>query len=43
MTGAIEKPQKSRSSPKQPIDRHLSEVGEKDGTIYLNAGIDSTW
>ncbi|CAF1250427.1 unnamed protein product [Rotaria magnacalcarata] len=34
--------QKFRSSPPQPIDRHLSEIGETDGTVYINAGIDST-
>jgi hypothetical protein len=35
--------QKFRSSTIQPLDRHLSEIGEFDGTIYINAGIDSTW
>jgi hypothetical protein len=35
--------QKYRSSPRQPLDRHLSEIGEVDGTVYINAGIDSTW
>ena len=34
---------KPRSSPPQPLDRHLSEMGEFDGTVYINAGIDSTW
>jgi len=34
---------KHRSSPPQPLDRHLAEIDESDGTIYINAGIDSTW
>lgn len=34
---------KNRKAPEQPIDRHLSEIEEFDGTIYVNAGIDSTW
>ena len=34
---------KHRSSPRQPLDRHLSEIGEHDGTTYINVGIDSTW
>ncbi|CAF0860878.1 unnamed protein product [Rotaria sp. Silwood1] len=42
MTSIIQRRQKSRLAPRQPLDRHLSEVGEFDGTIYINAGIDST-
>ncbi|CAF1517069.1 unnamed protein product [Rotaria sordida] len=42
MSSIIERRQKSRPSPRQPSDRHLSETGEFDGTIYINAGIDST-
>jgi hypothetical protein len=34
---------KHHRTPRQPLDRHLSETGESDGTIYINAGIDSTW
>lgn len=43
MNSMAEFRRKSRSSPPQPLDRHLSEMGEFDGTIYINAGIDSTW
>jgi hypothetical protein len=43
MTSVIEHRRKHRSSPPQPLDRHLSEIGERDGTVYINAGIDSTW
>ena len=38
----MERRKKCRTPP-QPLDRHLSEIGECDGTIYINAGIDSTW
>lgn len=43
MSSIIVRRQKTRSPPTQPLDRHLSEVGELDGSIYINAGIDSTW
>jgi hypothetical protein len=43
MSSGIVRRQKKSSSPPQPLDRHLSEIGEFDGTIYINAGIDSTW
>ena len=43
MNSVTEFRRKHRSSPRQPLDRHLSEIGEFDGTIYINAGIDSTW
>jgi hypothetical protein len=43
MSSVIVRRKKYRSSPPQPLDRHLSEIGEFDGTIYINAGIDSTW
>jgi hypothetical protein len=43
MTSVVERRRKHRSSPPQPLDRHLSEIGVFDGTIYINAGIDSTW
>ena len=43
MSGVIHRQQKLCSSTIQPLDRHLSEIDEKDGTIYINAGIDSTW
>ncbi|CAF2561749.1 unnamed protein product [Rotaria sp. Silwood2] len=42
MTSVIEHRQKARLPPRQPLDRHLSEIGEFDGTVYINAGIDST-
>jgi hypothetical protein len=42
MSSLIERRKKCRSTP-QPLDRHLSEIGDGDGTIYINAGIDSTW
>ncbi|CAF1321274.1 unnamed protein product [Adineta ricciae] len=42
MSGVIHRQQKLCSSTIQPLDRHLSEIDEKDGTIYINAGIDST-
>ena len=32
-----------REKPSQPIDRHLAELDESDGSVYINAGIDSTW
>lgn len=43
MSIVITRPRKNRKSPPQPLDRHLSEIGELDGTVYINAGIDSTW
>ncbi len=43
MSSLIIRQHKYRSLPTQPVDRHLSEIGESDGTIYINAGIDSTW
>ncbi len=43
MSSVIVHRQKNRSPPPQPLDRHLSEIGEIDGTIYINVGIDSTW
>jgi hypothetical protein len=33
---------RSRRNSIQPIDRHINEI-HFDGTIYINAGIDSTW
>jgi hypothetical protein len=43
MSNSLVRRQKYRKSTPQPLDRHLSEIGEFDGTIYINAGIDSTW
>ncbi|UJR08532.1 hypothetical protein I4U23_012795 [Adineta vaga] len=42
MSGIIHRQQKYCSSTIQPLDRHLSEIAESDGSIYINAGIDST-
>ncbi|CAF0967886.1 unnamed protein product [Adineta steineri] len=42
MNALIIRKQKYRSPPPQPLDRHLSEIAESDGSIYINAGIDST-
>lgn len=33
---------RSRRNSIQPIDRHINEI-EFDQSIYINAGIDSTW
>jgi hypothetical protein len=33
---------RSRRNSIQPIDRHINEI-DFDGSIYINAGIDSTW
>jgi hypothetical protein len=27
----------------QPIDRHLAEITDKNKSVFINAGIDSTW
>jgi hypothetical protein len=27
----------------QPIDRHLIEITDKHKSVFINAGIDSTW
>jgi hypothetical protein len=43
MSSSVVRRQKFRKSPPQPVDRHLAEIGEFDGSIYINAGIDSTW
>lgn len=32
----------SRRNSIQPIDRHINDI-QSNGTIYINAGIDSTW
>jgi hypothetical protein len=42
MSSSVLRRQK-RKSPPQPLDRHLAEIAESDGSIYINAGIDSTW
>lgn len=42
MSSSVVRRQKFRKSPPQPSDRHLAEI-ESDGSIYINAGIDSTW
>lgn len=43
MSSSVVRRQKLRKSPPQPSDRHLAEIGEFDGSTYINAGIDSTW
>lgn len=43
MSSSLVRRIKFRPSPPQPYDRHLSEINESDGSIYINAGIDSTW
>lgn len=43
MNSVTDHQQKHRSKPRQPLDRHMSEIGEYDGGVYINAGIDSTW
>ncbi len=43
MSSSVVRRQKIRKSPPQPLDRHLAEIDEFDGSIYINAGIDSTW
>jgi hypothetical protein len=43
MSSSVVRRQKFRKSPPQPLDRHLAELGDFDGSIYINAGIDSTW
>lgn len=43
MNSSIVRRQKIRKTPLQPIDRHLAEIGDLDGSTYINAGIDSTW
>ncbi|CAF0788023.1 unnamed protein product [Adineta ricciae] len=42
MNSSIVRRQKIRKIPLQPIDRHLAEIGDLDGSTYINAGIDST-
>ena len=27
----------------QPIDRHSVEITDENGSVFINAGIDSTW
>jgi len=43
MSSSVVRRYKIRKSPPQPLDRHLSEIGDTDGSTYINAGIDSTW
>jgi hypothetical protein len=43
MSSSVVRRQKFRKSTLQPLDRHLAEIAESDGSIYINAGIDSTW
>ena len=43
MSSSLTRRSKLRKSPLQPSDRHLAEISESDGSIYINAGIDSTW
>jgi hypothetical protein len=43
MSSSVVRRQKLRKPPSQPLDRHLAEIGEFDGSVYINAGIDSTW
>jgi hypothetical protein len=33
---------RSRRNSLQPIDRHINEINIQ-GSVYINAGIDSTW
>ncbi len=33
---------RSRRNSLQPIDRHINDI-DLNGSIYINAGIDSTW
>jgi hypothetical protein len=33
---------RSRRNSVQPIDRHINDINI-DGSVYINAGIDSTW
>jgi hypothetical protein len=33
---------RSRRNSLQPIDRHINDI-HIDGSVYINAGIDSTW
>ncbi|CAF0968412.1 unnamed protein product [Rotaria sordida] len=42
MSSSVVRRQKFQKAPPQPIDRHLAEIDGSDGTIYINAGIDST-
>ncbi|CAF1261829.1 unnamed protein product [Rotaria sp. Silwood1] len=42
MSSSVVRRQKFRKSPPQPIDRHLTEIDNAGGSIYINAGIDST-
>ncbi|CAF1250875.1 unnamed protein product [Rotaria magnacalcarata] len=42
MSSSIVRRQKFRKTTIQPIDRHLTETENSDGSIYVNAGIDST-
>ncbi|CAF2448285.1 unnamed protein product [Rotaria sp. Silwood2] len=42
MSSSLIRRQKFRKSPPQPIDRHLTEIDGSDGSVYINAGIDST-
>ena len=34
---------RSRRNSLQPIDRHINEINHLNHSIYINAGIDSTW
>ena len=34
---------RSRRNSIQPIDRHINEIDTQGSSIYINAGIDSTW
>ncbi|CAF0806816.1 unnamed protein product [Adineta steineri] len=42
MSSSVVRRHKIRKSPPQPLDRHLAEIGDSDGSVYINAGIDST-
>jgi hypothetical protein len=33
----------SQYASEQPIDRHPVEITDKNGSVFINAGIDSTW
>jgi hypothetical protein len=33
----------SRYTSEQPIDRHLIEITDENKSVFMNAGIDSTW
>jgi len=33
----------SRYISEQPMDRHLIEITDENKSVFMNAGIDSTW